>query len=58
MNSYIFVHGVKKYKFNPKDSEINASSLCLSNVSKYFSVDKIKKTGLYGYVYDFFSCLW
>ena len=43
MNSYIFVHGVKIYKFNPKDSEINASSLCLGNVSKDFSVDKIKK---------------
>ena len=27
--------------------------LCLGNVSKDFSFDNIKKTGLYGYVFDF-----
>ena len=27
--------------------------LCLGKISKNVSVDKIKKTGFYGYVYDF-----
>ena len=27
--------------------------LCLVNISKDFSVDKMKKTGLNGHVYDF-----
>ena len=30
-----------------------ASPLCLENISKDFSVDNMKKTGLNGYVYDF-----
>ena len=29
------------------------SPLCLGNISKNFSVDKMKNTGLNGYVYDF-----
>ena len=36
-----------------KDSEIKATLLFLDNVSKIFSFDNMKKTGLYGYVYDF-----
>ena len=27
--------------------------MCLGNISKDFSVDNMKKTGFYGYVYDF-----
>ena len=30
-----------------------ASPLCLGTISKDFSVDNMKKTGLNGYVYDF-----
>ena len=30
-----------------------ATSLCLGNNSKDFSVDNMKKTGLNGYAYDF-----
>ena len=30
-----------------------ASSFCLENISKDFSGDNMKKTGLKGYVYDF-----
>ena len=52
VNSYIFVNGVEKYKFKGKDSETNAAPLCLGSVSKDFSIDNIKRTGLYGYVYD------
>ena len=52
-NSYSFVNGTEIHKFKAKDSEIVASPLCLGNISKDFSVDNIKKTGLNGYVYDF-----
>ena len=52
INSYIFVNGVEIYKFKAKDSELKATPLCLRNISKHFSVDNMKKTGFYGYVYD------
>ena len=35
------------------NSEINAAPSFLGNISKYFSVDNMKKTGLYAYAYDF-----
>ena len=40
-------------KFKAKDSNIVASRLCLGNISKDWSTDNMKKTGLTGYVYDF-----
>ena len=52
-NSYLFVNGVEIIKFKAKDSQINAVPLCMGNVSKDFSVDNMKETGFYGYVYDF-----
>ena len=52
-NSYLFVNGTEIHKFKATDSEIAASPLCLGNISKDFSVDNMKKTGLNGYVYDF-----
>ena len=52
-NSYLFVNGTEIIKFKAKDSEIVASPLCLGNISKDWSTDNIKKTGLTGYVYDF-----
>ena len=54
-NSYLFVNGTEIYKFKAKDSEIVATQLYLGNISKDFSVDNMKKTGLNGYVYD--SCV-
>ena len=36
MKSYLFVNGLEIYKFKAKDSEINASLLCLGNVLKTF----------------------
>ena len=51
--SYLFVNGTEISKFKTRDSEIVASPLCLGNISKDFSIDKMKKTGLSGYVYDF-----
>ena len=52
-NSYLFVNGAEIIKFKAKDSEIVASPLCLGNISKDWSTDNVKKTGLTGYVYDF-----
>ena len=52
-NSYLFVNIVEIRKFKARDSEINAIPLYLGNISKDFSVDNMKKTGFYGYIYDF-----
>ena len=52
-NSYLFVNGTEIYRFKSKDSEIEASPLCLGNISKHWSVDNMKRTGFTGYVYDF-----
>ena len=52
-NSYLFVDGTKIIKFKVKDSEINPYELCLGNISKDWSIDNMKKTGLKGFVYDF-----
>ena len=51
-NSYLFVNGTEIDKFKAKDSEIITTPLCLRNISKDFTVDNIKKSGLNGYVYD------
>ena len=52
-NSYLFVNSTEIIKFKAKDSNIIATSLCLGNISKNWSVDNMKDTGLNGYVYDF-----
>ena len=54
-NIYLFVNGKfnEIHKFKAKDSEILATPLCLGNISKEWSVDNMKKSGLSGYVYDF-----
>ena len=51
-NSYLFVNGTEIIKFKGKDSEILAKPLFLGNISKDWSVDNMKDTGLNGYVYD------
>ena len=52
-NSYLFVNGTEICKFKAKDSAIVANPLCLGNISKDWSTNNMKKTGLTGYVYDF-----
>ena len=52
-NSYLFVKGTEIIKFKAKDSEIVPTPLCLGNITKEFSEDNTKKTGLNRYVYDF-----
>ena len=52
-NSYLFVNGTEIIKFKAKYSEIVVTPLCLGNISKDWSLDNMKDTGLNGYVYDF-----
>ena len=52
-NSYLFVNDTEIIKFKAKDSEIAAYPLCLGNISKDWSVDNMKQTGLKGCAYDF-----
>ena len=52
-NSYLFVNGTVIIKLKAKDSEITAYLLCLGNISKDWSVDNMKKTGIKGHVCDF-----
>ena len=42
-NSFLFVNATKIYQFKAKDSEIKDYTLCLGNISKYFTINKIKK---------------
>ena len=49
VNSYLFASDTE----TAKDSEINPYEFCLGNISKYWSVDNMKKTSLKGFVYDF-----
>ena len=49
-NSYLFVNGKEMVKFRAKDSEIVLSPICLGNISKDWSADNMKKTGVNGYV--------
>ena len=52
-NSYLLVNGTEIIKFKAKVSEIVVTPLCLRNISKDWSVDDEKRTGLKVYVYDF-----
>ena len=45
-NSYLFVNGTEIIKFKAKDSEIAAYPLDIGNISKDWSVNNMKKTGL------------
>ena len=53
VDSYLFVNVKEIVKFKVKDSAIVATPLCLGNISKDWSVNNMKKTGLNGYVYEF-----
>ena len=52
-NSYLFVNGTEITKYKAKDSEIVPNPICLGNISEDCSVSNMKKTGLYGSVFDF-----
>ena len=48
--SFLFVNGAKMYQFKAKDSEIKPCPLYLGNISKDFTINNMKKTGLIGVV--------
>ena len=52
-DSYLFVNGKEIVKFKAKDCDILAALLCLAKISKHWSVNIMKKTGLNEYVYEF-----
>ena len=53
------VNGTEIIKFKAKDSEIVTIALCLGNISKDWSTDNMKKTGLTGYViHKIFIIIW
>ena len=49
-NSFFIFNAKKVYQFNAKHSEIKYYSMCLGNVSKDFTINNTKKTGLKGVV--------
>ena len=49
----MFVNGSEIYKFKAKGSEIVSTPLCSGNISKDWSTDNMKETGIHGYVSDF-----
>ena len=44
INSFLFVNAAEIYQFKAKDSEIKPYILCLGNISKYFTIDNMKKS--------------
>ena len=52
-SSSLFVNVVEIIKFKAEDSNIITNPVCLGDISKDWSVDNMKDTGLNGYVYDF-----
>ena len=52
-NSYLFANGTEIIKFKAKDSEIIPNPIWLGNISEDYSMANMKKTGLYGSVFDF-----
>ena len=43
-NSFLFVNVTKIYQFKGNDSEIKDYALCLTNISKDFTINNMKKT--------------
>ena len=52
-NSFLFVNAAKIYQFKVKNSEMKKYPLILGNISKDFTANNMKKTGLNGYVFYF-----
>ena len=42
-NSFLFVNCTESYQFKAKNSEIKYYALCLGNITKYFTINNIKK---------------
>ena len=48
--NFLLVNATKIYQFKAKDSGIKDTWLSLGNISKYFTINNMKKTGLKGSV--------
>ena len=53
VKSYLLVNSAEIYTFKAQDSHVKTALLSLGNVSKDFSADNMKKTGLYKHACDF-----
>ena len=49
-NSFLFVNAAKIYQYKSEVSEIKPYIPCLGNISKDFTMDNMRKTGLNGVV--------
>ena len=56
-NSFLFVNATKVYQFKAKKSEIKHYAPCSVNISKDFTINNMKKTGLKGVVKFFLMIL-
>ena len=52
-DSYLFVNGRQKLKFNCKTDQLVKEKLCIGNLSDQWTTSESEKTGLYGSIYDF-----
>ena len=51
---YLLMYSLKMYRFKAIGSEIKPYPLCLGHISKHFTINNMKKTGLKGYVHVLF----
>ena len=49
----LFVNATKIHQFKAKNAELKKYPLCLGNISKDFTANNMKKTGLNEYIYNF-----
>ena len=52
-NSYLFVNGKEVTKFKAENSELMKYPMCLGDLSKDYTENSRKDTGLYGNICDF-----
>ena len=52
-NSYLFVNGRQELKFKAKTDQLVKEKLCIGNLSDQWTTSELKKTGVYGKIYDF-----
>ena len=51
--NFLFINATKIYQFKAENSEIEYYALCLGNISKDFTINNMKETGLKGFVKSF-----
>ena len=51
-DSYLFVNDKQELKFKCKTDQLVKEKLCIGKFSNQWAVSDLKKTGLYGKIYD------